>query len=108
MLTKKLEERRQKIVAEILASGKSFAGAETIKQTPPGSKPKNTKTSTRHSYRPRVHSVCPIRRAEGKNFYFTNISSYRYASNKYRNGELDVEFPPGMYKPSCRPPPDGS
>ena len=105
MLTKKLEERRQVIVAERLAKGLGFLGPELLKQVIPGSKPKNTKTSDRYSFRPRVLSVCKYRRAEAKEFYFDCYYKFQIASDRYRKGFLDTEFPEGMYKPSCRPPP---
>lgn len=105
MLTKKLEERRGKIVAERLASGQGFVGAEALAKMIPGTSAKNPKTSERHSFRPRVLSVCPFRLAECKEFYFNCLNRFRIASDKYRKGQLDVEFPDGMYRPSCRPPP---
>ena len=105
MLSKKLEKKRQEIVAERLAEGKGFLGPEKLKQVVPGSRPKNTKTSERYSFRPRVLSVCKYRRAEAKEFYFDCYYKFQIASDRYRKGFLDTEFPEGMYKPSCRPPP---
>jgi len=105
MLSKRLEERRVKIVAQRLAEGKGFAGSELLKQTVPGAMPKSTKKSKRYSYRPRVLSLCPLRRAECLEFYFDCYYKFKIASEKLRKGILDVVFPPGMYKPPFRPPP---
>ena len=107
MMLKKYEERRLKIVEKRLSEGKGFLGPEGLKQIAAGSKPINTKKSDRYSYRPRVLSVCPLRLNEGKEFYFDNYRKFKYASEKFRKGNLVIEFPNGMYRPTstCRPPP---
>jgi REP element-mobilizing transposase RayT len=106
IMSKRLEERRVVIVKKRLDSGKGFAGLDALKQTIPGSKPRSTKKSDRYSYRPRVLSVCPLRRAECLEFYFDCYYKFKKASEKLRKGIIDVIFPPGMYKPPFRPPPD--
>ena len=105
LLEKKLEERRQVIVKKRLAEGKGFATKDQLKQIPQGSKPKSTKTSKRFSYRPRVLSVCKIRRKEWLDFYFDCYSKYKEASAKFRSGLFDTVFPEGMYLPWCKPVP---
>lgn len=99
LMMTKLEERRQKIVAERIAAGGSFLGREKLLEMLPGSTPKKTKTSTIHDHRPRVLSVCPKRRAECKAWYFGTYFTYKDCSKRYREGELNVEFPPGTYPP---------
>jgi len=102
LMLKKLEERRQKVVAKRRAEGKGFLGAERLKKVVPGSRPKNTKTSTRYSNRARVLSVCPERCAKTYKWYFTTYGDYKEASIMYRSGKHDVIFPDGMYKPILR------
>ncbi len=108
MMMQKLEARRRKIVADRVTSGLGFAGREEVLQTVPGSRPYKTKTSNINTHRPRVLSVCPIRRAETKAWYFEMYFKYKEASKRYRAGELDVEFPEGTYRPSLRYFPSGA
>ena len=103
LMYKKLEERRVKIVKERLAQGKGFMGREALLKVVPGTRAKNPKKSTINSHRPRVLSVCPKRREVEKEWYFTVYFAYKEASKRYRAGELDVEFPPGTYKPYLHP-----
>jgi REP element-mobilizing transposase RayT len=105
MLEKKLEERRQVVVAARLAEGKGFAGPELLSQTIPGSKPQSTKTSERFSFRPRVLSTCSLRRKEWLDFYFDCYDKYKEASAKFRKGIFDTIFPDGMFLPWCNPAP---
>lgn len=102
LMHKKLEERRIEIVRARYAKGLGFAGREKLLTVRPGTKPKNTKTSDRHSHRPRVLSVCPKRRANCKSWYFTIYFQYKDASSRFRKGELSAEFPPDTYRPYCK------
>ena len=99
MMTRKLEQHRQRIVRERLKQGLGFAGPEVLATIQTGSKPRNTKTSHRYSHRPRVLSVCSVRRQEITTWYFAIYQMYKIASRRFRAGEYDVEFPPGTYKP---------
>lgn len=100
MMLEKLEERRVAIVEKRRAAGLGFVGCEKLLQTKPGSLPRSTKRSTMNSHRPRVLSVCPIRRAECKAWYFDIYFRYKEASYEYRHGRFDAEFPFGTYPPS--------
>ena len=100
LMEKKLEERRVKIVNERRAKGLEFLGREKLLKIKRGSRPKNTKTSTSESYRPRVLSVCPKRRQEYEARYYDTQAKYKIASKAYRAGDLTVEFPEGTYRPS--------
>lgn len=104
-MSKKLEERRSKIVNQRLAEGKGFAGREALKKVCPGSRPHNSTKSERFSHRPRVLSVCPLRRKHWLEFYFDCYYKFKEASIQYRSGVLDTVFPPGMFRPYLRPPP---
>src|SRR5690606_31810307 len=95
----KLESRRQAIIAARRAEGKGFLGRDALLKTRPGSRPKNPKVSSWGDHRPRVLSVCPIRRKEYLDWYFDMYFRYKEASKRYRAGERNVEFPPGMYPP---------
>lgn len=99
LMKEKLEVRRQEILAARRAEGKGFAGPSAIRKTVPGSFPSTTKTSTQHTHRPRVLSVCPKRRAETLAWYFRIYYAHQAASYEYRNGNLNAGFPPGTYKP---------
>ena len=95
---------REKLVvrtAAILAArgGKPGAGAEQLAKVIPGSVPRNTKTSTATSHRPRVLSKDDARRAQGKDWYFSIYYQFKDASQRYRAGEATVQFPLGTYKP---------
>lgn len=100
----KLEERRQDILRARVAEGKiSFVGGKRLKQIVPGSLPKNTKTSTSTTHRPRVLSLCHQKRAEMRSWYFGILLHFKDASNRYRKGELSAEFPAGTYRPYIGP-----
>ena len=99
LMQKKLEERRIAIVKQRKADGLGFAGREALLRTVPGARPKHTKTSTRYSHRPRVLSVCPLRREAVKTWYFGVYAQYKVASLRYRSGDLSVKFPVGTYMP---------
>jgi hypothetical protein len=94
-----LERRRQEIVRQRKEAGLGFLGRQALLKIRRGAKPYSTKTSTSTSHRPRVLSVCPIRRAECKRWYFDTYSRYKLASTAYRNGDLSADFPYGTYKP---------
>jgi hypothetical protein len=96
---RKVEARRLELVKQRREEGLGFVGKENLKNTEPGTRARNPKKSTRHSFRPRVDSVCPERKQEAKKFYFRMYDLYKKASAKYRESYLNVEFPPGMYRP---------
>jgi hypothetical protein len=108
MMEHKLEERRQKIVAQRTAQGLRFMGPEKLRQVIPGSLPGKTKTSTENSHRPRVLSRDPELRQQTLEWYFARYYAYKKASKRYRSGDVTVEFPPGTYKPFAiyKPPPE--
>ena len=93
---RKLEEYRQAVLAR---RNRPAAGAAAIARIKPGALPRNTKTSTSISHRPRVFSNNPRARREGKTWYFNIYASYHKASAQYREGDLTVAFPPGTYRP---------
>lgn len=109
LMLAKLHERETKLVQERLREGKGFVGRENLLKAPRGSIPLHSKTSTRYSHRPRVLCVCPIRRHQYLNWYFGMLEAYRGSSERYREGELTVEFPAGTYRPFLKTgPPEGS
>lgn len=99
LMQEKLEARRLEIVRKRKEAGKGFAGRDALDRVERGALPGNTKTSTRTSHRPRVLCVCPKRRQEAINWYFDIYFEYRTVSKKFRDGEADVTFPLGTYKP---------
>jgi len=94
-----VEERRREIVAERRAQGLGFAGRAYLLSVIPGSTPFSTKTSTREDFRPRFLSGSKKVNDECSTWYFDLYFTFKAASKRYRAGELDVEFPPGMYRP---------
>jgi hypothetical protein len=100
ILNQKLEARRSIIVREQLDDGRGFTGPEALRKTVPGTRARNPKVSHRNSRRPRVLSVCPHRHAAQMEIYFDKLHRYEIASAAYRAGDLQVEFPEGMYPPS--------
>ena len=86
-----MNERREK--------GLGFAGREAVLKTKPGARPKRTKSSDRNSHRPRVLSVCHERRHRYKERYFKLYFAYKAASEEYRGGKLDAQFPEDTDKP---------
>lgn len=99
LMMKKLEERRQVILADRAAKGLGFVGREGLLQIIAGSLPRNTKTSTINDHRPRVLSICDRTRAEYKEWYFDIYFKYKIASSDYRAGVPNVVFPHGTYPP---------
>ncbi|NDC39203.1 MAG: hypothetical protein EBZ48_14350, partial [Proteobacteria bacterium] len=97
IMRNKLAERTAALIAA--RGGKPCADPDQLARIIPGALPKFTKTSTATSHRPRVLSKDDARRAQGKEWYFSIYFQYKEASKRYRAGELDVEFPPGTYKP---------
>jgi hypothetical protein len=97
LMRRKLKERTAAIIKA--REGKPSFGAARLKEIKPGALPKTTKTSGPRDHRPRVLSVDHERRAVGKAWYFSIYFHYKNCSERYRAGELDVEFPPGTYKP---------
>lgn len=99
MLKEKLEVRRAKILEERAAADLGFAGRANLLKTKRGELPQTTKTSTSTSHRPRILSVCPVRRAEYKDWYFSIYYAYKESSESYRSGNHMVLFPEGTYRP---------
>ena len=100
LMGKKLEEHRQEIIRKREAEGKfTSLGREALLGTTPGKRAKSPKRSTIRTHRARVLSACNERRALARVWYFSIYFEYRKASRRYLAGELDVEFPPGTYRP---------
>lgn len=102
LMIRKLEERRKIVIERRLTAKKGFAGRAYLQKLAPGSLPRQTKTSTPASHRPRVLCVCPERRSTTLAWYFSVYFDYKQASERYRLGESKVQFPPGTYKPMIR------
>lgn len=97
MMRKKLKDRTALVVSK--RGGKPSLGVAGMRLVRPGSRPHKTKTSHRHSHRPRVLSRNPERRSKCEAWYYQTYFEYRACSKRYRDGELSVEFPRGTYKP---------
>ena len=99
LMLKKIEERRQEVIAKRVAEGKGFAGVEALEATKPGDAPRSTKKSDRNTKRPLVLTLNPEARAIYVEMYFSLLAAYKEASRRFRSGELDVPFPPGTHRP---------
>ena len=99
LMLKKFEERRMKIIQERRAQGKGFLGRDALLNIVPGSSPIQTKKSSRRSKRPLILTRCLETKKEFLRFFFDTLNSYRSASRLFRQGVLNVTFPPGTYRP---------
>lgn len=91
-----LELRRQEIIKDRTARKKGFLGKENLRKVIPGSYPLNTKKG---GIRPLVLSVCQEAKKQYLSWYFGVVSDFKSAVLQYRSGLLDVEFPPGTFRP---------
>lgn len=96
LMLKKLEERRVQLIKE---RAKPSVGTHALLSQKPGSLPKNSKTSTRLSHRPRILCSDPERRAFHKAWYFSVYFAFKEASLAFRAGDLNAIFPDGTYRP---------
>ncbi len=94
-----LEERWRKLVEKRTAEGKGFLTSCQVAKIVPGTMPQSTKTSKRNSRRPLVLTLCSETRRLFLNWYFAIADAYQRASNRFRRGELLVDFPYGTYRP---------
>jgi hypothetical protein len=99
LMHKKLEERRIQIVEERRSKGLGFVGREALLQVIPGTRARRPKESTRFSHRPRIFSATLEQWKTFTKWYFELYDSFKAASYEYRNGNAEVKFPPGSYKP---------
>ena len=99
MMEAKAEKRRNELIKKRFAEGKGFAGVEALRATVPGAFPKHTKKADRYTKRPLVLSLNPEARKIFIDRYFRLLEAYRIASKRFRDGDLNAEFPPGTYRP---------
>ena len=99
IMLEQFEKRRQEIIKDRKEKGLGFATAEQLRAVKPGTKPKMTKTSTRHTHRPLCLTLCRKARERFLKWYFDLLAAYKEASFRFRNGELSVAFPKGTYRP---------
>jgi hypothetical protein len=98
-LLKQLELRRVKVVNARKKEGKGFAGPEALAEIRPGSKPAESKKRKRGECRPVVISSNREARAKYLDWYFRLKEKHAQASERYRKGDWEVEFPEGTYPP---------
>lgn len=99
VMLKKFEGRRQAILKERKEKGLGYASPEQLRKTEPGTKPRTTKTSTRHTRRPLCLTLSRAAKERFLTWYFDLLAEYKEASRRFRRGELTVTFPPGTYRP---------
>jgi REP element-mobilizing transposase RayT len=80
-------------------SGKGFMGQVKLSRIIPGTIPRSSKNSTRHSHRPLILTLCLATRTKYLTYYFEMCSCFSRASERLRSGDLSAPFPPGMYRP---------
>lgn len=98
-LQRLIAERTAKIIKERRAEGRGFAGAEVLRKIKPGAYPRSTQTAERYTKRPLVLTLCAETRQLFLELYFGIVTAYMKASHKFRNGDLNVDFPPGTHRP---------
>ena len=94
LMHNKLEERRLTALKKLEKRG--YLTKDTLKKVKPGSLPASTKKGGR---RPIVLTCCKKAWKNYISFYFSVVERFKNASEKFRNGDLTVEFPKGTYKP---------
>lgn len=99
LMLRKREERRLELVRDRKAKGLGFLTREQLLEVVPGTKPKTTKKSERNSKRPLVLTKCPETKKRFLEWYFSIYQAYKVAVRLYRQGQLDVKFPKGTYRP---------
>lgn len=99
VMLRKLEARTAEILKERQEEGKGYLDEKTLRATPPGAVPLNTKKSTRHAKRPIVLTSCYQTKQECENEYFLTRAAHRESSIDYLNGNANAIFPSGTYKP---------
>ncbi|MCB0318278.1 MAG: transposase [Bdellovibrionales bacterium] len=107
MMWEKLEERRVVAVEERLKKGLGFATEENRKKVKPGARPRKTKKLDKGGFTPIVLCLCTKTKYEYLEKYFIIVNNHYEVSEKYRAGDLSVEFPPGTYRPPCLCLPEG-
>ena len=99
MMRDELEQRRGVLIQKRLAEGKGFATPEELLKLVPGTAPRSTKTSTRHSKRPLILTACMETRRLFLEWYFELRAKFKIASKRFRAGDFGAEFPSGTYRP---------
>lgn len=94
-----LECRQMKLVEARLKNGEGFCTSEQLKRTIAGAKPKSTKSSSRSTKRPLVLTLSASARKRYLEWYFGILNWFKEASRRYLLGEVEVQFPPGTYRP---------
>jgi REP element-mobilizing transposase RayT len=98
----KLEEFRLKAIKARRDNEQGFAGKEILRKIKPGEKPIHTKISERQSNRALVLTLCEETRQQYLAWYFAIVDAFKKASDLYRKGKLEAEFPPGTYRPTLK------
>jgi REP element-mobilizing transposase RayT len=99
LLKRELYQRQSKLVEERLHEKKGFLGLSKLRKQETGAKPLSTKTSTRHSFRPLVLTLCSETKRWFLQIYFGIKELFLKASAGFRAGNLTVDFPKGTYPP---------
>lgn len=94
-----LERRRLLAIKARQDQGLGFASAQQRKSLRAGARPVRTKTNTTGGKRPFCLSLCARTRRQVMEWYYAIRDAYRIASERFRSGDLSVEFPPGTYRP---------
>ena len=99
MLLGELKTRQDTAVEARRSAGKGFLGIDGLRSQVVGSEPKNTKTSSRYSFRPLVLTLCLVTKKRFLEAYFAIFDQFVEASRAFRNGDRLALFPRGTYPP---------
>ena len=95
-ILRSLEQKRIEKVKDWLSKKHRFPSKDALRRMKPGSLPRKTKKGI---MRPIVLSQCQKTRKRFLSWYFSIVESYREASERFRNGDLTIQFPPMTYRP---------
>ena len=99
-LKQELMDRTKQIAVERYKAGKGFLGMNKFRAQQVGDVPKNTKLSTRYSFRPLVLSLHFAAKKAVLDIYFSITAQFLEASRVYRETfTLALPFPAGTYPP---------
>ena len=91
-----VRDYEKKLASDIAAQGRSFFGLARLSKLDPFAKPKEKKPS---KPAPLCHASSLATKRAYEEHWREILTAYREASARFRSGQIDVEFPSGMFRP---------
>jgi hypothetical protein len=100
-MLRKLELRQAALVKSQMAKNPNhyYQSKEELKKVVPGTPAKNPKRSKREDKRPLVLTKSLPTKTTYLDYFFSTWVEHKECVQKYKAGDLTVEFPPGTYRP---------